>query len=63
MQNGVDGSLPLATDKQLVLKSINDLAIGLSKSCEILMFVCLQKEAKQCCDAKLDRAHCAGQRQ
>ena len=32
------------------------------KSREILMFVCLQKDAKQCCDAaKLDRTHCAGQ--
>ena len=32
------------------------------KSCEILMFVCLQKDAKQCCDAtKNDRTHCVGQ--
>ena len=30
------------------------------KSHEILMFVCLQKDAKQCCDAaKLACAHCA----
>ena len=29
------------------------------RSCEILMFVCLQKGAKQCCDAvKLAYAHC-----
>ena len=34
---------------------------GVPKSPEILMFVCLQKDAKQCCDAtKLDRTHCAG---
>ena len=33
------------------------------KSREILMLVCLQKDAKQCCDAtKFDRTHCAGQR-
>ena len=32
------------------------------KSGEILMFVCLQKDVKQCCDAtKFDRTHCAGQ--
>ena len=32
------------------------------KSREILMFVCLQKDAKQCCDAtKLNHTHCAGQ--
>ena len=31
------------------------------ESCERLMFVCLQKDAKQCCDAaKLNRTHCAG---
>ena len=31
------------------------------KSREILMFVCLQKDAKQGCDAtKLDCTHCAG---
>ena len=31
------------------------------KSHEILMFVCLQKDHKQCCDAtKLDCTHCAG---
>ena len=31
------------------------------KSHEILMFVCRQKDAKQCCDAtKLDCTHCAG---
>ena len=30
------------------------------KSAEILMFVCLQTNAKQCCNAtKLDRCHCA----
>ena len=35
----------------------------LVKSREILMFVCLQKDAKQCCDAtKFDSTHCAGQR-
>ena len=34
-----------------------------AKSREILMFVCLQKDAKQCCDvAKVDRAHCSGRR-
>ena len=28
---------------------------------EILMFVCLQKDAKQCCEVvKLDRTHCVG---
>ena len=33
------------------------------KSGEILMFVCRQKDTKQCCDAtKLDCAQCAGQR-
>ena len=33
------------------------------KSREILMFVCLEKDAKQCCDAtKLDYTHCAGRR-
>ena len=31
------------------------------KSHEILMFVCLQKDAKQCCEVtKLDCTHCAG---
>ena len=31
------------------------------KSREILMFVCPQKDAKQCCDVtKLDCTHCAG---
>ena len=31
------------------------------KSCEILRFVRLQKDSKQCCDAtKLNRTHCAG---
>ena len=31
------------------------------KSREILIFVCLQKDAKQCCDAtQLERTHCAG---
>ena len=38
--------------------------IGVPKSREILMFVCLQKDAKQCCDAtKVGCAHCAGRRQ
>ena len=33
-----------------------------TKSREILVFVCLQKDAKQCCDAtKLDCTHCTGQ--
>ena len=32
--------------------------IGHPKSREILMFVCLQKDAKQCCDGtNVDRAH------
>ena len=32
-----------------------------AESLEILMFVCLQKDAKQCCDAtKLDRTQCGG---
>ena len=31
------------------------------ETCDILMFVCLQKDAKQWCDAaKLERTHCAG---
>ena len=35
----------------------------LAESGEILMYVCIQKDAKQCCDAtKIDRTHCAGQR-
>ena len=34
-----------------------------TKSREILMFVCLQKDAKQCCDAtKRGCTHCAGRR-
>ena len=36
---------------------------GVPKSREILMFVCLQKDAKDWCEAtKLDRTHCAGLR-
>ena len=32
------------------------------KSREILMIVCLQKDAKQCCDAtEFGRTHCTGQ--
>ena len=43
-----------------LLRFIDQLAL---KSCEILMFVCLLKDAKQCCDAsKFIRTHCAGQR-
>ena len=39
------------------------LVYGAFKSCEILMFVCLEKDAKQCCDAaELAYARCAGQR-
>ena len=31
----------------------------MAKSRQILMFVCLQKDAKECCDAtKLNRTHC-----
>ena len=37
------------------------LCVTQCKSREILMFVCLQKDAKQCCEAKkLDCTHCAG---
>ena len=37
-------------------------ALRLIGSGEILIFVCLQKEAKQCCDAaKPDSSHRAGQ--
>ena len=44
--------------KSLIEKCLNSAP----KSLEILMFVCLQKDAKQCCDAtKLDCTHCTGQ--
>ena len=43
---------------QVILKFVGN---QVTKSREILMFVCLQKDSKQCCDVtNLDRAHCAG---
>ena len=48
-----------AVDAGLLVLMLTDRA---SKSHEILMFVCLQKDAKHCWDAtKLDCTHCAGQ--
>ena len=44
-----------AVDAGLLVLMLTDRA---TKSHEILMFVCLQKDAKQCCDVtKLECAH------
>ena len=43
------------------LEGLESLCYGSPKCQEILMFVCFQKEDKQCCVvAKLGCTHCAG---
>ena len=50
----------LETGAQKSLDILKFVCDQLAKSHEILMFVCLQKDAKQCCDAmKLDYTQCA----
>ena len=57
--------VPLAQNVCQVNKALYEIMMfvgnQLAKSHEILMFVCLQKDAKQCCEVtKLDGTHCSG---
>ena len=53
----------ISQDKINIFGEATTIDASHGESHEILMFVCLQKDAKQCCDAaKLNHTHCAGHR-